>query len=94
MMEFYGTILMIGWFLIIIGFLFFIAATIVFIINLVLCIKNKWQKKNLIPMIISGAILTYFLFSFAHTLIEYAITPKVSNGDTESALILYFTSLL
>ena len=89
-----GMIILLGWIIIIVVSSIFIAASIVFIINLIKAIKKKWPKKYLIPVIISGAIISVTLFLVVKELLEtltYQFTH--SNSSSIETTLFYLKTL-
>ena len=74
----------------------FIPCLIIAIINLVKGAKNKWPKRNVIPLIITGPISILFLIAITifliAALIVYISTPSFGSSSSSSAQIalLYF----
>ena len=86
-------ILAIGWLLMIIGLMIFIACSIIFTINLVKCIRFKWRAKYLVPFIITGAIITIMTLYIIKSLLEYAFTMNASAGDASASIETTITYL-
>lgn len=82
-----AAIIAIGWFLMLVMIAIFIACSIIFTINLVKCIRFKWQTRYLVPFIITGAIITLMSLYVIETLLEYAFTPKVPTGGSSASSI-------
>ena len=70
----------------------FIPCLIISIVNLVKGIKNHWPKRNIIPLAITGSIVTLFVVAFIVVCIHSAFTGTPANGTSSSAQIalLYF----
>ena len=76
--------------------LIFIPCLIIAIINLVKGVKNKWPKRNIIPLVITGPISILFLLAITifliAALVVYITNPSFatsSSSSTQTAL-LYF----
>lgn len=70
----------------------FIPCLIISIVNLVKGIKNHWPKRNIIPLAITGSIVTLFVVAFIVVCIHSAFTGTPANGTNSSAqiVLLYF----
>ena len=70
----------------------FIPCLIISIVNLVKGIKNHWPKRNIIPLAITGSIVTLFVTAFIVICIQSAFAGTPANGTSSSAQIalLYF----
>ena len=73
-------------FLILISIL--IPCLIISIVNLVKGIKNHWPKRNIIPLAITGSIVTLFVVAFIVICIQsaFAGTPANGTGSSSSAV--------
>ena len=73
-------------FLVILGI--FIPCLIISIVNLVKGIKNHWPKRNIIPLAITGSIVTLFVVAFVVVCIQsaFAGTPANGSGASSSAV--------
>ena len=57
----------------------FVPCLIISIVNLVKGIKNHWPKRNIIPLAITGSIVTLFVVAFIVICIQsaFAVTLKI-----------------
>jgi len=103
MAEMAESILKFFGFLIVLGILFamIIPALIVFIIHFVKGIKYKWPTKNLVTVIVTGALICFFLLIiilFVTLSINQAINNSSSKNSSIEAVVLFkhicFTNLL
>ena len=93
----FGIFIWIAVALIVLAILFiFIPCLIIAIINLVKGVKNKWPKRNIIPLVITGPISILFLLAITifliAALVVYITNPSFatsSSSSTQTAL-LYF----
>ena len=93
----FGIFIWIAVALIVLAILFiFIPCLIIAIINLVKGVKNKWPKRNVIPLVITGPISILFLLAITifliAALVVYITNPSFvtsSSSSTQTAL-LYF----
>lgn len=76
----------------------FIPCLIIAIVNLVKGAKNKWPKRNVIPLIITGPISILFLLAITifliAALIVYISNPSFGSSSSSSAQIVSTISLL
>ena len=89
----FGIFIWIAVALIICAILFiFIPCLIIAIINLIKGIKHHWPKRNIIPLAITGSIVTLFVVAFIVICIQSAFAGTPANGTSSSAQIalLYF----
>lgn len=93
----FGIFIWIAVALIVLAILFiFIPCLIIAIINLVKGVKNKWPKRNIIPLVITGPISILFLLAITIFLIAALVVyitnssfATSSSSSTQTAL-LYF----
>ena len=93
----FGVLVWIALALIVLAILFiFIPCLIIAIINLVKGAKNKWPKRNVIPLVITGPISILFLLAITifliAALVVYITNPSLATSGSSSAQIalLYF----
>ena len=88
----FGVLVWIALALIVLAILFiFIPCLIIAIINLVKGAKNKWPKRNVIPLVITGPISILFLLAITIFLIAalviYITNPSLATSSTSSSQI-------
>ena len=93
----FGILVWIAIFIIFCAIVFiFIPCLIIAIINLVKGAKNKWPKRNVIPLVITGPISIFFLLAITifliAALVVYITNPSFGTSSSSSAQIalLYF----
>ena len=86
LMGIFGIFIWIAVALIICAILFiFILCLIIAIINLIKCIKHHWPKRNIIPLAITGSIVTLFVVAFMVICIQSAFAGNPTNGTGASS---------
>lgn len=88
----FGVLVWIALALIVLAILFiFIPCLIISIINLVKGAKNKWPKRNVIPLAITGPFSILFLLAITifliAALVVYITNPSLVTGSSSSAQI-------
>ena len=63
----------------------FVPCLIISIVNLVKGIKNHWPKRNIIPLAITGSIVTLFVVAFIVVCIRSAFAGNPANGTSASS---------
>ena len=63
----------------------FVPCLIISIVNLVKGIKNHWPKRNIIPLAITGSIVTLFVVAFMVICIQSAFAGNPTNGTGASS---------
>ena len=93
-----GIIIFIGWIIIVLSAAIFITCSIIFILNLITCIKNRWPKRNLVAVIITGIIISHMLLAVAIELMESLIHSVTSHDEVTTSsietVITYLSVLL
>ena len=79
-------------------FLFvFVPCLIIFIINLVKAIKNKWPKRNIVAVIITGIVLSIILSVSIALVLLIALSNEgsgqVETSSSEAAIALQYLLL-
>ena len=95
----FGVLVWIALALIVLAILFiFIPCLIIAIINLVKGAKNKWPKRNVIPLVITGPISILFLLAITifliAALVVYITNPSFASSSSSSAQIVSTINLL
>ena len=73
----------------------FVPAVIIFIINLVKAIKLKWPKKHLIPVIITGVIISVvilLILDFIFDQIKQNVAQLNMQSSSSIALLITYLS--
>ena len=91
----FGVLVWIALALIVLAILFiFIPCLIIAIINLIKGAKNKWPKRNVIPLVITGPISILFLLTITIFLIAalviYISNPSFGSSSSAQIALLYF----
>ena len=95
----FGIFIWIAVALIVLAILFiFIPCLIIAIINLVKGAKNKWPKRNVIPLVITGPISILFLLAITifliAALVVYITNPSFATTSSSSSQIASSLQLL
>lgn len=69
-------------FLVILGI--FIPCLIISVVNLVKGIKNHWPKRNIIPLAITGSIVTLFVVLFIVLYIKASFASGAGTGSSSA----------